>query len=184
MFFFYSLDDTQLKEPASIRQWTLPSMLERQGDFSQSRSTSGSLITVRDPLNNNAIRTTDPVRPHRHDRWHDEHLPVPNSQGAAGYNFVMNEPSLSRPRRQWLYRFDLRPTDKDSFSIKHQTWYTHSAGIEVAGRASTWGVLPARYDFSTDMGNLSYTRIISPSIERVSIIFYSTEAGPAKDKRL
>ena len=48
LFFFYSLDDTQMKEPASIRQWTLPSMLERQGDFSQ------SAVKPKDPLNNNA----------------------------------------------------------------------------------------------------------------------------------
>ena len=58
--------------------------------------------------------------------------------------------------------FDLRPTDKDTFSFKHQTWYTKSAGIEVAGRASTWGCCAARYDFTADIANLSYTQNHQP----------------------
>ncbi len=181
MFFFYSLDDTQMKEPASIRQWTLPSMLERQGDFSQSAA------KPKDPLNNNAAFPGNVIPADRRNAASGAMMnlfPVPNAQGSAGYNFIIQEASLDHPRRQHLYRFDLRPTDKDSFSIKHQTWYTKSAGIEVAGRASTWGVLPARYDFTMDIANLSYTRIISPSmVNEFSMgVFYSTESGPPKDE--
>ena len=53
MFFFYSLDDTQVKLPTPLQRWTLPTALERAGDFSQSVDTKGNLIVVKDPTNNN-----------------------------------------------------------------------------------------------------------------------------------
>jgi hypothetical protein len=187
LFFFYSLDDTQTKEPQPINRWTLPSVLERQGDFSQSRATSGSLITVKDPSGINAPFPNNVIPSTRLSAASVAMmniLPTPNAQGAAGYNFITQEPSLDHPRRQHLYRFDLRPTNKDSFSIKHQTWYTKSAGIGVAAGASNWGLVPLHYDFTADIGNVAYTRIISPSIlDEFSIgVFYSTENGPARDQ--
>jgi len=36
MFFFYSYDDTRLKDPVAIERWTMPTVLEKQGNFSQS----------------------------------------------------------------------------------------------------------------------------------------------------
>ena len=50
MFFFYSVDDTRLKNPQTARRFTMPTALERAGDFSQTRTSSGALIVVRDPL--------------------------------------------------------------------------------------------------------------------------------------
>ena len=42
LFFFYSVDDTGMKRLTSIRQWTLPTLLERQGD-SHNRGTPRAL---------------------------------------------------------------------------------------------------------------------------------------------
>jgi len=50
LLFFYSLDDTQLKDPNILRRWMMPTALERRGDFSQTRTPSGQLIQIRDPL--------------------------------------------------------------------------------------------------------------------------------------
>src|SRR4030095_15755950 len=52
LLFFYSLDDTQLKDPNILRRWIMPTALERTGDFSQTRTPAGALITIRDPLTN------------------------------------------------------------------------------------------------------------------------------------
>ena len=53
MFFFYSYDNTQIKEPVALERWTMPTVLERQGNFSQSNDLNGRQIVVRDPNNNN-----------------------------------------------------------------------------------------------------------------------------------
>ena len=50
LFFFYSFDDTQLKDPQNLKFYTMPTALERAGDFSQSFRPDGTLIVVTDPL--------------------------------------------------------------------------------------------------------------------------------------
>jgi hypothetical protein len=82
-----------------------------------------------------------------------------------------------------LFRYDLRPTDKDTISIKQQTWFTKVVGWEVDGRSSPWGLVRQRYDFTADQGKVEWTRIITPHlVNEASIgIFYSTEGGPPED---
>ena len=190
MNFFYSIDDTQTISPSDLRRWTMPTALERAGDFSQSRANNGSLITVRDPLTNAPF----PDNKIPANRAHPlgvalmNILPLPNDPscgGRSGCNFVIQHPSLDKPRRQHLLRTDVRPTDKDTFSIKYQNWFTKSVGVEVAGRSATWGLVEQRYDFTADQGTLHYTRIFSPSIvnEAMIGIFYSTENGPPRDDK-
>ena len=187
LFFFYSVDDTQLLEPAPVRQWTFPTALERIGDFSQSKDTKGNLIVVKDPLNNNAPFTNNVVPSNRQSTLGagiNNIFPLPNyagacTGGASGCNFLVQYPSAGHPRRQHLYRFDLRPTSKDSFTVKHQTWYTKMNGYNVPAVPSNWGLAAALYDYTSDVGNVGWTRIISPSMvnEATAGVFYSTETG-------
>jgi hypothetical protein len=48
--FFYSFDYTGTKRENPIRRFTMPTALERQGNFSQSRANNGSEIRVIDRL--------------------------------------------------------------------------------------------------------------------------------------
>ena len=184
LFFFYSVDDTRLKNPQIARRYTMPTALERAGDFSQTRTSSGALITVRDPL------TGQPFPGNRipADRADPRGvammnlLPMPNTTG-VGYNFVDQEASIPHPRRQHLLRLDYRPSNKDSLSIKGQTWFTRSVGINVAGASARWGLVRQRYDFTADQLKADYTRIINAStiLEAGFGKFYSTELGPPED---
>ncbi len=162
LFFFYSVDDTQLKDVNPLRRYTVPSALERQGDFSQSRTPAGALIVVRDPSTglpfaDNRIPTSrmDPVG-----ATFLNMLPMPNVNG-VGYNYEAQEPSIDHPRRQHLTRVDYRPTDKDSLSFRYSSWYTKSVGWNVAGSSSRWGLVRQRYDFTSDVGKFDYTRIVN-----------------------
>ena len=57
LFFFYNSEITRsllprgltFNAPPAVLQYTVPTALERQGDFSQSFDTNGQLIVVRDP---------------------------------------------------------------------------------------------------------------------------------------
>jgi hypothetical protein len=181
LFFFYNLDHTQVKAPQQLRQYTMPTPLERAGDFSQTRTPSGSLIVIRDPL------TGQPFSGNRipADRAHPaglafmDILPDPNIVG-NGYNFVYQEPSFDHPRQAQLLRVDYRPTQTDSFAFKWQDFYTKSVGHNVAGASSRWGLVRQRYDFTHDIGKLDYTRIIGTStvLEFATGVFRSTEDGP------
>jgi hypothetical protein len=181
LFFFYSLDDTRLKDPQTLRRFTMPTALERAGDFSQTRTTSGALIVVRDPLTGQPF----PGNKIPADRADPRGLammnllPLPNATG-VGYNYVNQEESIPHPRRQHLLRLDYRPSSKDSLSMKGQTWFTRSSGINVAGASARWGLVRQRYDFTADQTKVDYTRIVNSRtiLEAGFGKFFSTELGP------
>jgi len=184
IFFFYSVDDTQLKDPNILRRFTMPTALERAGDFSQTRTTSGALIPIRDPLTGAAFpdNRIPANRANAQSLALLNLLPLPNATG-SGFNYIVQEPSIPHPRRQHLGRVDYRPTANDSFSMKYQTWYTKSVGNNVAGASARWGLVRQRYDFTADQAKIDYTRIINARtvLEVSAGMFYSTEDGPPED---
>ena len=68
-------------------------------------------------------------------------------------------------------------------SVKGQTWFTNSVGINVAGASARWGLVRQRYDFTADQVKVDYTRIIGSStvLEVGAGKFDSTEHGPPED---
>ena len=163
----------------------MPTALERNGDFSQSVTPSGALISVRDPVTN-AQFPGNRIPANRLDPRGQALLnlyPMPNTTGVNGYNYVTQEPSIDWPRRQHMFRGDYRPTDKDSIAVKYQTFYTRSVGINVDGASARWGLVRQRYDFDVDIGKIDYTRILNTStiLEFSTGFFNSIENGPPED---
>jgi carboxypeptidase family protein len=185
LFFFYSIDDTRLKDVNTLKFYQMPTALERAGDFSQSVRPNGTLIVVRDPLTGQPF-PGNVIPANRLDPRGIAMLnlfPSPNTFGVRGYNYVVQEPSIDHPRQQHLIRTDYRPTEKDSIAFKYQTFYTKSVGINVAGASARWGLVRQRYDFFVDMSKLDYTRIINTStiLEFSTGFFSSVEDGPPED---
>jgi hypothetical protein len=185
VFFFYSIDDTQLKNVQGLKFYQLPTALERVGDFSQSVRPDGTLIVIRDPLTN-APFPGNRIPAERLDPRGQAFLnlfPLPNTTDVRGYNYLTQEPSIPHPRRQHLIRGDYRPTDRDSLSVKYQTFYTKQVGINVAGASARWGLVRQRYDFSNDIGKIDYTRVLNTStiLEFSTGFFNSVEDGPPED---
>jgi len=187
LFFFYSFDDTQLRDVQSLKFYEMPTAAERRGDFSQSVTPKGDLIPVIDPLTGKQF----PGNIIPQDRMDPRGValmnlfPLPNTFGVAGYNYVTQEPSIPHPRRQHIFRGDWRPTDKDSLSIKYQRWWSKSVGINVAGASARWGLVRQRYDFYTNVGKMDYTRVLnSTTILEFSTGFYDgVETGPPEDDK-
>lgn len=184
LFFFYSIDDTRLDDPNILRRWMVPTEAERRGDFSQTRTPAGALIPIRDPLTN-APFPTNVIPANRLDPRglaFMNMLPLPNAAG-SGYNFLVQEASIPHPRRQNLLRIDYRPTIKDNLSVKGQTWFTKSAGVNVAGASARWGLVRQRYDFTSDQAKIDYTRILGSNtvLEVGAGVFDSHEDGPPEN---
>jgi hypothetical protein len=99
MFFFYSYDNNQIKEPVNLERWTMPTVLERAGNFSQSNDLNGRQITVRDPNNGNLPFPDNIIPSTRANPFGVAIMnifPTPNTN-AAGYNYIFQEESLGRP---------------------------------------------------------------------------------------
>src|SRR6266700_3481915 len=49
MIGFYNIEDVRISVPGSVNSYTMPTALERQGDFSQTLDVSGKVIPITDP---------------------------------------------------------------------------------------------------------------------------------------
>jgi hypothetical protein len=165
LFFFILFEDTRLKNPTPIEYWTMPTALERQGDFSKSLDLNGHLITVKDPLTGQPFpgNVIPQSRVNQYGLAIMNILPLPNVNG-AGYNYLFQERYINQPRQTITTREDYHPTDSDTISFTLNTWNANSSGIHVAAGSSLWGLVPMQYQFETNQGTINWTRIITPHL--------------------
>jgi hypothetical protein len=135
-FFFVSQEYTRQLVNAGNQYRTMPTALERAGDFSDSRLQSGALIPIRDPQNNGAVFPGNRIPANRFNGWGLSMLnffPLPNATFAPGTaqfqaaNFQAFG-SGQRPRRNDIVRFDVNATSKLSGYFR----YGHDSDDEQA----------------------------------------------------
>jgi hypothetical protein len=186
LFFFYSFENWETKTPQPVRRVTVPTALERQGDFSQSFNQAGALIVIRDPVTGlqfpgNRI-PADRINPNGLALLNVFPLPNATDRSVTGgnYNYQFQE-SLNVPRHQHLGRVDLHPTAKDSLYARASSWFADNQGFAVPAGAANWGLLGQHYTFKDVSVITDYTRILSSSlVNEVSVGYrHSTEAGSA-----
>jgi Carboxypeptidase regulatory-like domain/TonB-dependent Receptor Plug Domain len=161
VFFFFSYEKPHQITPQDPRFVTVPTALERAGDFSQSINSSNAQVFVRDPMiitgNCNASDQSacfrDPSRASGSNplglniiptsRLNSSGLallnyfPLPNTpdgRTAAGgaYNYVVQSP-LDVPKRSLLVRFDVKPSNNDTVYWKGQWWTSDNEGTGTSG---------------------------------------------------
>jgi hypothetical protein len=178
LFFFYSFENWDTKTPQPVRRVTVPTALERNGDFSQTRN-----IVVRDPVTRLPYPNNQVPAPqiNRNGQALLNIFPAPNAVDPSGnYNYEFQE-SLDVPRRQHLIRLDYRPTGKDAIYGKFSNWHADNQGFAVPAGAANWGLLGQHYTFKDDSFLVNYTRVVNSSlVNEVSVgLRHSTEAGSA-----
>jgi len=186
LFFFYSFENWDTRVPQPIRTVTVPTALERTGDFSQSVNQSGQLIVLRDPATG-GVFPGNRIPSNRIDPNGAVLLnvfPLPNaldrSITGGNYNYQFQE-SLKVPRHQHLARIDVRPSAKDAIYGRFSTWFADNQGYAVPAGAANWGLLGQHYTFKDASLILNYTRTLSAAlVNEVSVGYrHSTEAGSA-----
>jgi hypothetical protein len=186
LFFFTTLELFRERRPQAIRQITMPTAMERQGDFSDSRDVNNAVIAVRDPLNN-AQQFPGNVIPQSRINKNTQNylnlLPLPNFFDTAisgrRYNFQAQE-SLTVPKYTTTSRVDYNMSAKTTFYGRFNYWWEDLQGWAVPAGNSNWGWLPNHYQNVTRSGILSVTHILSPStvIEASGGFSLWTENGP------
>jgi len=192
IFFFYSFEKSWVKNPQAVRQVTVPTQLERNGDYSQTVDVSNRSIPIRDPLSN-ANFPNNVIPQSRLDRNGQAMLnifPLPNQLNRAltggNFNYQFQE-TINQPRDQHLFRIDLRPTAADSINVRGSTWFADSLGYAVAAGSSNWGLIKQNYTFTDNGIVLNWARILGPRTvnEFTGGVRHSVEKGPpASDEEL
>ncbi|MDX2153177.1 MAG: carboxypeptidase-like regulatory domain-containing protein [Bryobacteraceae bacterium] len=171
LFFFVSREDWRIKLPGPLLNTTLPTELERAGNFSRSFDQNGQLITVQDPLNGRTpfVNNTIPanrinVFGQRMLAWH----PNPNffdtniSRNAFNYRF---QETREQPKYQTQIKVDYLPTARDRISFRPRFWTSDLQGqAQSTAFGGNFFAQPHRYKYKADAYAGAYTRTFSPTV--------------------
>ena len=178
-FFFVSMEKPHTITPTDPVTVTVPTALERAGNFSQSILSSGSPVVITDPRTN-APFPGNIIQPagspgcgvtitciNRSGQGLLSFFPLPNSPIASNPGRYIFQKSVDVPKHSYVFRFDIKPTNKDSVYWKGQWWTSDNLGLGTSGwpggDANRWGIL-SHYLYKDNGWSVSWTRVISPKV--------------------
>ncbi len=165
LFFFFSFDVLRNKGFTAPQRFTMPTALERKGDFSQTTTTTGVLIPVIDPLTGRQfpgnIIPPDRISPTGLAMMNL--FPLPNTVDPTGqrqYNAEFINPQ-SNPRRDKVLRVDYPIDAKTTFFVRLIQDYQGGDGYGaiLGPRGDGWRQFPHGYDIPSAgaVGTLIHT---------------------------
>ena len=171
LFGFYNLENDWQRVPnsASLTYYTMPTALERKGDFSQTFDTNGKLIPVNDP-NTHAPFPGNVIPASRLDSNGLallNILPLPNfiNPAVSGYNYNYQVQDVQNwPKRFQVFKIDYVPTDKDRIFVRGKTLLSMQQGYTVASGATPIGFFAQCYCFSEEGIATGWTHVFSPTL--------------------
>lgn len=150
LYFFFSQEFQRQLRPQAVRNVTVPTALERLGDFSQSVTNTGAKVFIRDPLSGLPCSASNTagcfqdggvINKIPQNRLYGPGLailrlfPAPNVAGQNSFNF-QSQISDSYPRREDLVRIDFKQSDSLSIFgryVNNQDVLTSFYGSFVLG---------------------------------------------------
>jgi len=170
LFFFWSQEFWPVTIPNSLSQLTVPTQLERQGDFSQSLDVNGKLISITDPTTGHVfpgnVIPTSRLDPNGLALL--KVLPLPNFLNTAvsrgTYNYVY-QGTETDPKRTDTLKLDYNVDSNDQISVSMRTRFetdTHTNAVRTGGNA--WPQLQFAYEIGAYTWAAHYQRIFSSSL--------------------
>jgi hypothetical protein len=169
LFFFFSQEIDPNTTPNGISNFTVPTMLERQGDFSQSLNTKGQVTTVKDP--SNGLPFAGNIIPASRMDPNSAKLltvfPLPNATNTAVNKFAYNfqiAGSEDQPVLQEMMKVDYNISEKAKAWFRASGYSSDNTGLTSPAINNKWG--PAPVDYRQTMPNLgvNFTYVFSPTL--------------------
>ncbi|HEV1288079.1 MAG TPA: TonB-dependent receptor, partial [Bryobacteraceae bacterium] len=179
LFFFYSWDQLWNTQSTALNKYTMPTALERQGDFSQSVNTNGSQILIRDPLSGASCSTAGAAGCFPGNKIPLTRLssigsalisrfPLPNTTDPTGqhqYNFTDVLQNID-PRRDNILRVDYNMSTHDTLFVRLLQDYQAQSGFgAILGAAGDgWGQFPHNYFIPSAGFASTYVHTFRPNL--------------------
>jgi hypothetical protein len=179
LFFFWSQEYLPVTTPGPTRTVTVPTALERNGDFTQTTDVGGTLIAIKDPTTGlpfagNVVPTS---RINTNIQKMFNVFPAANFTNIAvsgrNYNYVLAD-SYKMPTKQYLLRTDYNINQKLRTYLRGQTYsvdYNGTAG--VPGNSMTWLSVPVHYKLTGPQATAAFNYIASPTLVNDFLIGFS-----------
>ena len=151
LFFFFSDDYLKFQSPVALGKQTMPTALERAGNFSQTTTTTGKLIPIKDPTTGATFPgNIMPASRLSLAGWAVLNLfPMPNATDPTGqrqYN-ELNQFTLKNSHEDRILRVDYNIEPRTQMFVRLVNDYQQQVGSSGAihGANSTWGQLETKY---------------------------------------
>jgi hypothetical protein len=174
LFGFYNLEQIESRPAGGLTQYTMPTALERQGNFSQTFDTNGKLIPVNDPLNKaNGVSQQFAGNIIPSSRLDPNGLallkilPLPNFVNPAitGYNYNYQIQEVQNfPKRFQVFKIDYVPGANDRLWVRGKTFLSQQQGYAVSSGATPTGFFAQCYCFSEQGIGVGWTHVFGPSL--------------------
>ena len=187
LFFFMSHEWNRSFTPNPLRQITVPTAAERQGDFSNTRDAAGVPQTIYDPLTRSASLPQGSPFPQNKitpDRFNPygpsvlNWLPLPNTFGQPSYNY-QSQAANADPSFDQVYRVDYNISDKWRLFGRHlNSKQTQNRPYGRADTANNLGLTPfyaPTYGWSL---TTNLATIISPTLTNEVQFGYTVNGIP------
>lgn len=170
LFFFFSYDYLHNSQTSGTNSYTMPTALERQGDFSQSFNTDGSPIIIRNPLtgapfpgNRIPPALLSPIGTAMLNRF-----PLPNATDPTGqrqYNYQFTPHALN-PREDKILRVDYNISQNNTMFVRLLQDYQDERGYGaiLGALGDGWGQFPHSYHIPSAGVAATYIHTFSPTL--------------------
>lgn len=169
LFFFFSQEILPNKRPSSLRTYTVPTALERQGNFSQTLEVNNVLIPIKDPVS--GVNFPGNIIPASRINADTQKIlnifPAPNFldrvTSGGRYNFITSD-IVDNPVRQEILRVDYNINSKLRAYFRGTNMSVKQSGVSTPASPVQWAPYQVAYDTTNPNvgGNLTYT--ISPTL--------------------
>lgn len=170
-FFFFNLEKPHTITPTDPVFVTVPTALERIGNFSQSRNSSGAVPIILDPLT--GVQFPGNIIPGGRINLSTQNLlnyfPLPNSPIASNPGRYVFQRSVDVPKHSYLFRVDLKPTNNDSVYFKAQWWTSDNEGTATSGwpnganGVDRWGIR-SHYLYTDNGRSLNWVHVFNAAV--------------------
>ncbi|MFB3828599.1 MAG: carboxypeptidase regulatory-like domain-containing protein [Bryobacteraceae bacterium] len=169
LFFFWHQEFWPTKNFVT-GQRTMPTPLEKEGNFSQSLDVNNRLITIKDPYNNNVLFPGNIIPASRIDRngqvllkvFHDPNFPNRDiSRGQYNYTFVSEN---DMPKRTSTLKLDYNLSSNNFLSGGFSAWNEDQTAYSGAAQTANWPQMKRTWWSHSKSLTARYTRIISPAV--------------------
>jgi hypothetical protein len=178
LFFFFSQEIDPNQSPNSTANFTVPTSLERQGNFSQSLKNATTLYLVRDPATGLACSTTSAagcfpgniVPASRMDPNSAKLLsifPLPNQTNTAITNYAYNYQiagSEDQPVLQEILKVDYNISDKAKAWFRASGFSSNNTGRTSPAISNQWGLADVGYKQTMPNLGIDFTYVFSPTL--------------------
>ena len=185
LFFFVSEEQQRELRPQDVRQVTVPTALERLGNFSQSGA-GGTPALITNPFDKTAghackaaTKTAPAVTTgcfqsggvlgvipagliDPRTQAYLKLFPLPNVIG-SNFNYQVQE-SLAIPKHTETLRVDYNPTPNNLFYVVLNRWWDDEKGFNVPAGNANWGWLPSEYNPIARFVTIDGQHIFSPTL--------------------